>query len=72
MVLFMEVVEAMLPHINLRNFRSHFKHYKMIDHDSMYVAVTPACSISFHYNHSINGRQETINFSHYGLGGRVA
>ncbi len=40
----------------------------MIDCDGLYVAVTPAGSISFRYNYSINGRQETITFGRYGLG----
>lgn len=41
----------------------------MIDRDGLYVAVTQAGSISFRYNYSINGRQETITFGRYGLGG---
>lgn len=36
---------------------------------ALYVAVTSAGSISFHYNYSINGRQETITFGRYGVGG---
>uniref|UniRef100_UPI0021CC81A8 tyrosine-type recombinase/integrase n=1 Tax=Serratia marcescens TaxID=615 RepID=UPI0021CC81A8 len=34
-----------------------------------YVAVTPAGTISFRYNYSINGRQETVTFGRYGVGG---
>lgn len=41
----------------------------MNDRDGLYVAVTPAGSISFRYNYSINGRQETITFGRYGVGG---
>lgn len=41
----------------------------MIDRDGLYVAVTPAGSISFRHNYSINGRQETITFGRYGLEG---
>ncbi|WP_425289949.1 integrase arm-type DNA-binding domain-containing protein [Shewanella algae] len=33
------------------------------------MAVTHAGSISFRYNYSINGRQETITFGRYGVGG---
>lgn len=33
------------------------------------MAVTPAGAISFRYNYSINGRQETITFGRYGTGG---
>jgi integrase len=39
------------------------------DRDGLYVAVTPAGSISFRYNYAINGRQETITFGRYGVGG---
>ncbi|VVE28596.1 integrase [Pandoraea morbifera] len=34
-----------------------------------YVAVTPAGAIAFRYHDSINGRQETVTFGRYGLGG---
>lgn len=36
--------------------------------EGLYVAVAPAASISFHYNYSINGRQESITFGHFGVG----
>lgn len=39
------------------------------DRDGLYVAVTPAGAISFRYNYSIHGRQETITFGRYGVGG---
>lgn len=39
------------------------------DRDGLYVTVTPAGSISFRYNYSINDRQETITFDRYGVGG---
>ena len=42
---------------------------KATDRDGLYVAVTPAGAISFRYNYSINGRQETITFGRYGVGG---
>ncbi len=38
------------------------------DRDGLYVTVTPAGSISFRYNYSINDRQETITFDRYGVG----
>ena len=53
----------------LRNLKPQDKLYKMIDRDGLYVAVTPVGSISFRYNYSVNGRQETIAFGRYGLGG---
>ena len=37
--------------------------------NGLYVAITPAGSISFRYNYSIHGRQETITFGRYGVGG---
>lgn len=62
-------VEAMLTDTKLRNLKPQDKLYKVIDRDGLYVAVTPAGSISFRYNYSINGRQETVTFGRYGLGG---
>lgn len=66
---FMGKVEAMLTDTKLRNLKPQDKLYKVIDRDGLYVAVTPAGSISFRYNYSINGRQETVTFGRYGLGG---
>lgn len=59
----------MLTDTKLRNLKSKEKLYKMNDRDGLYVAVTAAGSISFRYNYSINGRQETITFGRYGVGG---
>ncbi len=59
----------MLTDTKLRNLKPQDKLYKVIDLDGLYVAVTPAGSISFRYNYSINGRQETVTFGRYGLGG---
>lgn len=44
------------------------KLYMVNDRDGLYVTVTPAGSISFRYNYSINDRQETITFDRYGVG----
>ncbi len=49
----MEIVEAMLTDTKLRNLKPQDKLYKVIDRDGLYVAVTPAGSISFRYNYSI-------------------
>ncbi|RMP64369.1 hypothetical protein ALQ18_03861 [Pseudomonas marginalis pv. marginalis] len=65
----MESVTAMLTDTKLRNLKPKEKLYKVNDRDGLYVAVTAACSISFRYNYSINGRQETITFGRYGVGG---
>ncbi|TDY97427.1 UNVERIFIED_ORG: site-specific recombinase XerD [Herbaspirillum seropedicae] len=59
----------MLTDTKLRNLRPSEKLYKVNDRDGLYVAVTPAGSISFRYNYSIHGRQETVTFGRYGVGG---
>jgi integrase len=59
----------MLTDTKLRNLKPQDKLYKVNDRDGLYVAVTPAGSISFRYNYSINGRQETLTFGRYGIGG---
>lgn len=59
----------MLTDTKLRNLKPQDKLYKVIDRDGLYVAVTPVGSISFRYNYSINGRQGTVTFGRYGLGG---
>lgn len=56
----------MLTDTKLRNLKPRDKLYKVNDREGLYVAVTPAGSISFRYNYSINGRQETITFGRYG------
>lgn len=60
---------SMLTDTKLRNLKPQEKLYKVNDRDGLYVAVTPAGSISFRYNYSINGRQETVTFGRYGTGG---
>lgn len=47
----------MLTDTKLRNLKPRDKLYKVNDREGLYVAVTPAGSISFRYNYSINGRQ---------------
>ena len=59
----------MLTDTKLRNLKPREKLYKVNDRDGLYVAVTPAGTVSFRYNYSINGRQETITFGRYGVGG---
>lgn len=61
--------ETMLTDTKIRSLKPQDKIYKVNDRDGLYVAVTPAGSISFRYNYSINGRQETITFGRYGVGG---
>lgn len=50
----------MLTDTKLRNLKPQDKLYKVPDRDGLYVAVTPAGGVSFRYNYSINGRQETL------------
>lgn len=59
----------MLTDTKLRNLKPKEKLYRVSDRDGLYVAVTPAGTVSFRYNYSINGRQETITFGRYGRGG---
>ncbi|OEZ81795.1 putative prophage CPS-53 integrase [Janthinobacterium sp. HH104] len=59
----------MLTDTKLRNLKPQDKLYKVNDRDGLYVAVTTAGSISFRYNYIINGRQETVIFGRYGVGG---
>ena len=59
----------MLTDTKLRNLKPKDKLYKVNDRDGLYVAITPAGSISFRYNYSIHGRQETITLGRYGVGG---
>lgn len=61
----------MLTDTKLRNLKPKEKLYKVNDRDGLYVAVTPAGSISFRYNYSINGRQETVTFGRYGTSGGI-
>ena len=59
----------MLTDTKLRNLKPGDKLYKVNDRDGLYAAVTPAGAISFRYNYSVNGRQETLTIGQYGMGG---
>ncbi len=59
----------MLTDTKLRNLKPGEKLYKVNDRDGLYAAVTPAGAISFRYNYSISGRQETLTIGRYGTGG---
>lgn len=59
----------MLTDTKLRNLKPGDKLYKVNDRDGLYAAVTPAGVISFRYNYSVNGRQETLTIGRYGTGG---
>lgn len=57
----------MLTDTKLKNLKPKDKAYKATDRDGLYVTVTPAGAISFRYNYSLNGRQETVTFGRYGV-----
>lgn len=59
----------MLTDTKLRSLKPQEKLYKVNDRDGLYVAVTPAGGVSFRYNYSISGRQETLTIGKYGAGG---
>ena len=59
----------MLTDTKLRNLKPRDKLYKVIDRDGLYAAVSPAGTVSFRYNYSISGRQETLTIGRYGSGG---
>lgn len=59
----------MLSDTKLRNLKSREKIYKVADRDGLYVVVTKTGGISFRHNYTLNGRQETVTFGQYGVGG---
>lgn len=59
----------MLTEFALRNLKPRTAPYKIADRDGMYVAVSPAGTISFRYDYRINGRRETLTIGRYGRGG---
>jgi integrase len=61
--------EKVLTDTKLRNLKSMGKMYKVPDREGLYVAVTPKGAVSFRYNYSLNGRQETLTLGLFGEGG---
>lgn len=59
----------MLTDTKIRSLKPKDKLYKLPDRDGLYVAITPAGTVSFRYNYAINGRQETLTFGRHGAGG---
>ena len=59
----------MLTEFALRNLKPRTAAYKIADRDGMYVAVSPAGTISFRYDYRINGRRETLTIGRYGRSG---
>ncbi|MBW0447799.1 DUF4102 domain-containing protein [Paraburkholderia phenoliruptrix] len=59
----------MLTEFALHNLEPRTAPYKIADRDGMYVAVSPAGTISFRYDYRINGRRATLTIGRYGRGG---
>ncbi|WP_184709986.1 tyrosine-type recombinase/integrase [Comamonas odontotermitis] len=59
----------MLTDTILKNIKPTGKVFKVADRDGLYVRVSPKGARTFAYNYRVNGRQETINFGQYGVGG---
>lgn len=59
----------MLTEFALRSPKPRTAPDKIADRDGMYVAVSPAGTISFRYDYRINGRRETLTIDRYGRGG---
>ena len=65
--IFMLIKEILvLTDTKLKLLKPQDKIYKVPDREGLYVAVTKTGVVSFRYNYSINGRQETVTFGCYG------
>ena len=59
----------MLTDTIIKNVKPNGKTFKLTDRDGLYLRVSPKGVRTFAYNYRVNGRQETINFGRYGVGG---
>ena len=59
----------MLSDTKLRSLKPAEKPYKVADRDGMYVTVLKSGSISFRYDHRLNGRRETLTIGRHGPSG---
>jgi integrase len=59
----------MLTDTIIKNIKPTGKTFKLTDRDGLYLRVSPKGARTFAYNYRVNGRQETINFGQYGVGG---
>lgn len=59
----------MLTDTKLKSLKPQAKLYKVTDRDGLYVAVSPAGTVSFRYDYRINGRRETLTIGRYGPDG---
>ncbi|GKX40326.1 tyrosine-type recombinase/integrase [Pectobacterium versatile] len=56
----------MLTDTKIKSLKPRDKIYKVADRDGLYVAVSPAGTVSFRYDYRINGRRETVTLGRYG------
>lgn len=49
----------------LRNLKPKSKIYKASERDGMYVTVSPTGTVTFRYDHRLNGRRETLTIGRY-------
>ncbi len=59
----------MLTDTKLKNLKPQDKLYKVADRDGLYVAVSPAGTVTFRYDYRLNGRRETLTIGRYGPAG---
>ncbi|AXK39648.1 tyrosine-type recombinase/integrase [Crenobacter cavernae] len=59
----------MLTDTKLKNLKSQEKLYKVADRDGLYVAVSPAGTVTFRLDYRLNGRRETLTIGRYGPAG---
>lgn len=59
----------MLTDTKLKNLKPQEKLYKVADRDGLYVAVSPAGTITFRLDYRVNGRRETLTIGRYGPAG---
>lgn len=59
----------MLTDTKLKNLKPQEKLYKVADRDGLYVAVSPAGTVTFRLDYRLNGRRETLTIGRYGPAG---
>ncbi|WP_444543527.1 Arm DNA-binding domain-containing protein [Laribacter hongkongensis] len=59
----------MLTDTKLKSLKPQDKLYKVADRDGLYVAVSPACTLTFRLDYRLNGRRETLTIGRYGPAG---
>jgi integrase len=58
-----------LTDTKLKNLKPQEKLYKVADRDGLYVAVSPAGTVTFRLDYRLNGRRETLTIGRYGPAG---